>query len=76
MEQMRRMADQGIGVDMTTLKDDYYKQISEVLEEATLTIPDNPYSKRGGKQGIHTEHMGYILTELQYMQRTYPNMTW
>ncbi|AVI50196.1 phenylacetate-CoA oxygenase subunit PaaI [Pukyongia salina] len=72
----KKIADQGIGVDMTTLKDDYYKQISEVLEEATLTIPDNPYSKRGGKQGIHTEHMGYILTELQYMQRTYPNMTW
>ena len=72
----KKMADQGIGVDMTALKDDYYKQISEVLDEATLTVPDNPYSKRGGKQGIHTEHMGYILTELQYMQRTYPNMTW
>ncbi len=72
----KKMAEQGIGVDLTALKDEYYKQISEVLEEATLTIPDNPYSKRGGKQGIHTEHMGYILTELQYMQRTYPNMTW
>jgi len=72
----KKMAEQGIGVDLTALKDEYYKQLSEVLEEATLTIPDNPYSKRGGKQGIHTEHMGYILTELQYMQRTYPNMTW
>ncbi|KAA3619045.1 MAG: phenylacetate-CoA oxygenase subunit PaaI [Flavobacterium sp.] len=72
----KKMVEQGIGIDMTALKDDYYKELSEVLEEATLTVPDNPYSKRGGKQGVHTEHMGYILTELQYMQRTYPNMTW
>ena len=66
----------GIGVDTSTLKDGYYKQVSEVLTEATLDVPDLQYFQKGGKQGVHTEHMGYILAELQYMQRTYPNMTW
>ena len=50
--------------------------VSEILEEATLQTPQIEYFQKGGKQGIHSEHMGYILTELQYMQRTYPNMTW
>ena len=71
-----KMAAEGVGVDVSELKEAYYKEITEHLEEATLQIPDNPYSKKGGKKGIHSEHMGYILTELQYMQRTYPNLTW
>ena len=70
------MIEQGIGVDVSLLKENYYKEVSEVLEEATLSIPDNPYFKKGGKQGVHSEHMGFLLTELQYMQRTYPNMSW
>lgn len=66
----------GIGVNLSELKETYFKEVAEVLKEATLTIPENPYFQKGGKQGIHTEHMGYILADLQYMQRTYPNMTW
>lgn len=72
----KMMVKEGIGVDVTNLKDEYYKKINEVLEEATLLVPESKYFHKGGKQGIHTEHMGYILTELQYMQRTFPNMTW
>jgi len=67
---------EGIGVDVSKLKEQYYKQVSEVLNEATLEVPDLKYFQKGGKQGIHTEHMGYILAELQYMQRAYPNMSW
>ena len=52
----------------------YYQKISEVLEEATLVLPETNYFQKGGKQGRHTEHMGYLLADLQYMQRTYPNM--
>lgn len=66
----------GIGVDVSSFKEAYYKEVSELIDEATLRIPENPHSKKGGKQGIHTEYMGYLLTELQYMQRTYPNMNW
>jgi ring-1,2-phenylacetyl-CoA epoxidase subunit PaaC len=39
-------------------------------------VPDLKYFLKGGKEGIHSEHMGFILTEMQYMQRTFPNMTW
>lgn len=72
----KAMVEVGIGVDVSKLKEDYYKKVSEVLEEATLQTPENKYFTKGGKEGLHTEHMGYILAELQYMQRTFPNMTW
>jgi len=66
----------GIGVDVTILKESYYLKIKETLEEATLQIPEVKWFQKGGKQGIHSEHMGYLLADLQYMQRTYPNMKW
>jgi ring-1,2-phenylacetyl-CoA epoxidase subunit PaaC len=72
----KAMIDEGIGVDVLNFKDAYYTKVSEVLNEATLTVPESKYFTGGGKQGIHTEHMGYILADLQYMQRTYPNMKW
>ncbi len=66
----------GIGIDVTNLKEKYNKKIKEILEEATLTIPEIKWFQKGGKQGIHSEHMGYLLADLQYMQRAYPNMVW
>jgi ring-1,2-phenylacetyl-CoA epoxidase subunit PaaC len=72
----KAMVAEGIGVDVTLLKTDFYEKVSSILAESTLQTPDLKYFQKGGKQGIHSEHMGYILTELQYMQRTYPNMTW
>jgi len=72
----KKMIAEEVGIDTSKLKEQYYKQISEVLNEATLEVPDLKYFQKGGKQGIHTEHMGYILAELQYMQRAYPNMSW
>lgn len=72
----RAMIAEGIGVDTLQVKETYYKMISEVLEEATLTIPESKYWHKGGKEGIHSEYMGYILSDMQYMQRTYPNMEW
>ncbi len=65
-----------IGVDISLLKEKYYQRINKVLEEATLTTPETKWFQKGGKQGIHSEHMGYLLSDLQYMQRTYPNMEW
>ncbi len=64
------------GYDVSILKDDWVKKITSVFEEATLSIPEKTFMQTGGKAGVHTEHLGYILTELQYMQRTYPNATW
>lgn len=70
------MAKEGIGITISEFKEKYYEEVSEVLKEATLDIPESKYFTKGGKEGIHSEHMGYILGDLQYMQRTYPNMTW
>lgn len=70
------VADAGFGVDHQTLKEEYYQIVSELIETATLKVPENKYFQKGGKKGIHTEHMGYILAEMQYMQLAYPNMKW
>ena len=66
----------GVAVDSKSLKEEYYQFVSRILEEATLVIPESKFFIKGGKEGMHTEHMGYLLAELQYMQRTYPNMKW
>ncbi len=72
----KEMANEGIGVNISEFKTKYYAEVSEILKEATLTVPENKYFTKGGKEGIHSEHMGYLLADLQYMQRTYPNMQW
>ncbi len=72
----KAMASETIGVDVTKLKAAFHKKVNAVLEESTLQTPDLQYFQKGGKNGIHSEHMGYILTEMQFMQRTYPNMNW
>lgn len=66
----------GYGVDVRLLKESYYQEVIALLEEATLKIPETNYFQKGGKNGIHSEYMGYILTEMQYMQRAFPNMKW
>jgi ring-1,2-phenylacetyl-CoA epoxidase subunit PaaC len=76
IEADKAMVKEGIGVDVTKLKEAYYNRISEVLKQATLETPESKYFQKGGKQGIHTEHLGFLLSDLQYMQRTYPNMIW
>ena len=70
------MVNEGIGVDITKLKGIYFKKIVEILEQATLKIPESKYFQKGGKLGIHSEHMGYLLADMQYMQRSFPNMSW
>lgn len=70
------MAEEGIGVDLVYIKPLVEERVNMVLEEATLQKPKQQWAKGGGKDGLHTEHLGYILAEMQYLQRTYPNATW
>lgn len=72
------MAQQGVAPKIEDLKDAWQKSIDEVLEEATLTITDSTgaWHHTGGKLGKHSEHLGYILAELQFVQRAYPNSEW
>ncbi len=70
------MASFEIGPDLIQLKHGYYEGVNAILKEATIEIPDTKWFQSGGKKGIHSEHMGFILAELQFMQRAYPNMNW
>jgi ring-1,2-phenylacetyl-CoA epoxidase subunit PaaC len=65
-----------IGVELSPLKEIYYNKVNEILKTATLQTPEIKYFQKGGKDGIHTENMGYILADMQYMQRSFPNMKW
>ncbi|MEY4286045.1 MAG: phenylacetate-CoA oxygenase subunit PaaI [Bacteroidota bacterium] len=61
---------------LATIHTQWLNTVSEVLNEATLQIPANNWKFDGGREGRHSEHMGYLLSDLQYMQRAYPNMEW
>jgi ring-1,2-phenylacetyl-CoA epoxidase subunit PaaC len=63
-------------VELSLLEKPWSEKVNAVMENAGLTIPKVERMITGGKEGKHSEHMGYILTELQYMQRTYPQMQW
>ncbi|MBU2018682.1 MAG: phenylacetate-CoA oxygenase subunit PaaC [Bacteroidetes bacterium] len=66
----------GISPSIEEIKGLWSKNVYSVLEQATLVIPDNKWEQNGGRAGKHSEHLGYLLAELQYMQRAYPNMEW
>jgi ring-1,2-phenylacetyl-CoA epoxidase subunit PaaC len=66
----------GIGVDLSSFKSQFDQKINMVLNEATLVLPTNDWKQEGGRVGKHTEHLGFLLAEMQYMQRAYPGMSW
>ena len=70
------LGDAGIAPDLELIKQQATSKIEKVLAEATLKIPDNHWMQTGGKNGKHSEHIGHLLTELQYMQRAYPGLEW
>ena len=70
------MLQQGTGPDLGGLKQPWLERVESVFEEATLVLPTATWMQQGGKDGRHTEHLGYILSELQFMQRAYPGMEW
>lgn len=72
----KEMREAGIGADLSAIERVYHENVNAVVEEACLVIPDIPPRMATGKSGIHTEQMGYILSDFQYMQRAYPNMQW
>jgi ring-1,2-phenylacetyl-CoA epoxidase subunit PaaC len=63
-------------VDLSAIKNLWLEKVKAIFEEATLEIPETKPNQSGGKTGIHSEHLGFILAEMQYLQRTYPNSTW
>jgi ring-1,2-phenylacetyl-CoA epoxidase subunit PaaC len=65
-----------LGEGHLQIKENWEEKIQSVLMEAGLSIPSDVFAQKGGKQGNHTEHLGYILAEMQFLQRAYPNAEW
>ena len=65
-----------LNLDLETMKSRWLEKVAIVFDEATIEMPSNVFMQTGGKEGIHSEHLGYILTDLQYLQRTYPGASW
>lgn len=72
----RLATESGIGPDLLKIKPLWQAKVADILEEATLKRPENDWMQSGGKQGRHSEHLGFILAEMQHLQRTYPGNEW
>lgn len=70
------LAAAGVAPEPQSLKTEWDELVAETLSEATLKKPTDGYMQGGGKRGIHTEHLGYVLPEMQFLQRAYPHATW
>jgi ring-1,2-phenylacetyl-CoA epoxidase subunit PaaC len=70
------MVKQKVGVDCTKLRSDWDKIINDIFSKATLSHPESGFMKTGGRQGIHTEYLGHLLSDMQYLQRAYPDAKW
>ena len=70
------MTKAGVAPDYALLKEQWQEKVSQVLEIATLVKPEEGWMQKGGREGKHTEHMGYILAEMQHLPRTYPTAKW
>ena len=58
------------------IKESWMNKVSTIFKEATLEFNEKAFMQQGGKEGIHTEHLGFLLAEMQFLQRAYPGCTW
>ena len=72
----RIMQSEWDGPDLDALRDAWHSNLDKVLSSATLDKPEDQWMDGGGKQGSHSEHLGYVLAEMQFLQRAYPGATW
>jgi len=72
----RGLIDAGFAVDPLMLMPEWLVTVTDVVREATLVLPENDWMQQGGRDGRHSEHLGHLLSELQYMQRSFPGASW
>ncbi len=72
----RELVESGVAVDREKLQAGWDKYVQTFLKESGLDFPDSKLQIRGGRDGIHTEHLGHMLSEMQYMQRSMPGLEW
>ena len=66
----------GVAVDRSAIQGSWESRVRSTLEAATLTQPETSWRVGGGRRGIHTEHLGHLIGELQFLQRAYPGLEW
>ena len=66
----------GIAADVRVLAAPWLRKVDAVFAEATLKAPGDTFMQQGGKRGVHTEHLGHLIAEMQVLQRTYPGARW
>jgi len=72
----QHMSAQDVGIDPSTLQPAWRERVAATLSVATLDMPKTSWTQRGGKRGVHSEHLGYLLAEMQFLQRAYPGASW
>ncbi|MTI06136.1 phenylacetate-CoA oxygenase subunit PaaI [Roseibium denhamense] len=72
----RAMAEAGLAVLPETLKEDWSEMVGSVLDAATLIVPKTGFARTGGTTGRHSEHLGHLLADMQFLQRAYPGAAW
>ena len=72
----RRLAEGGAAVELSSLRADFDRLTGEILDEAGLEVPDVPAAPGGGRKGQHSEHLGYLLAEMQVLAREHPGAKW
>lgn len=70
------LIEQGIWPDVSTLKPKWEEATARVISEAGLNLPEDEWMQSGGKSGVHTEYLGFILAEMQFLPRAYPDAQW
>lgn len=70
------LADAGIGVDVSKLRTAWLSMVTDILTQATITVPEDSWAVRGGRTGYHTENLGHMLTEMQIVHRSHPGCEW
>jgi ring-1,2-phenylacetyl-CoA epoxidase subunit PaaC len=69
-------SDKGTAPDPMSLRDNWSATVDGILARATLVRPQDGWMQSGGREGRHTEHLGHLLADMQFLQRTYPGATW
>jgi ring-1,2-phenylacetyl-CoA epoxidase subunit PaaC len=72
----RELVEQGVAADRAALRDRWREEVNRLLQAATLTLPDDGFMQRGGREGRHTEHLGHLLAEMQIVARSFPGAEW
>lgn len=70
------LAKQGIAVTTQSFRESWQRRVNKVLQQATLKAPTDTWEVKGGRQGYHTENLGHLLTELQFLNRSMPGLKW